>query len=90
MTHDLKHKLAISFCCLPGLVTTVFVSVAMVNNGRAFGLSLGWLRNCSLLAVPLVISGVVLILMNVSKPEQGKATVITQNEADGSPEVLIS
>src|SRR5579859_5109877 len=87
---NLRRGLLISLCCLPGTIATLFLVLAIANGGVVFGLSLDWLRNCSLLAVPMLTSVIALLLMILSRREREQRAEILQHERSVSRELLTS
>jgi len=63
----LNRWLPFALCLLPGSAATIFVLLAIANGGQLFGLSVDWLLNCSLLAVPLLTAVVIIILAAVTR-----------------------
>lgn len=77
MTRSLRHWWLIILCCSPGGATTAFVILALASGGSASGISTDWLlRNCSLLAVPMLISIVGLL------PLRRRADAITNGRSE--------
>lgn len=60
----MKRGITLGLLFLPGIASTLFVFLAIANGGEIFGLSVEWLLNCSLLAVPsLTIVALVVIVV---------------------------
>lgn len=60
----LKRGMTLGLLFLPGIMSTLFVFLAIANGGERLGLSAEWLPNSSLLAV-LSLTIVVLVVIAV-------------------------
>lgn len=78
MKNSAKRWLPLLVCGLPGIALSLITTLSIANGGKLFGLSVEWIINCGLRALPFLAGIASFVLFGVFRSKPGDKNVRSQ------------